>query len=323
MSAPPRLLHHPLSAASEPVLLPHSQLSHQEHTLSSGRRSQGTPAAATPASSGHQHPAPILPVGTAAQPRLVYMPAAVMPEVALSSAAEAQPQGAQQGLPQLPQGMDSPQPDSTASASPSMHHLAATVQLLHHIDLETADHHAGFEQLPAALPPRAASQQLSLGHASAANMAAGNESQLLGCLPVTEQADAAEDQNGGSSGSLARADAVQQYEEGQTQEANAGSQPGESLQQEGDADACEKHSQQHPEVQGVSAESTESAQGWEARDSCTDGSHEATSWGMQEEASCEMEGQFLAGQSCRDLGAHCQGLTTVDCFVAATSICLQ
>lgn len=301
VSAPPQLLHQPLSAAPGPLLLPHTQLSHQEHTLSSGQQSPDNPAAATTASSGHQHPALILPAGTAAQPRFADMTAAVMPEAAPSSVVVAQPEGAQQGVPQLPQDQDSLQLHSTAPASPSMHHLAATMQLLHQIDLETADHRAGSEQLPPTLPLDAASQ-LSLEHASAANVAAGNDSTLLGCLPVTENADAAEDQIAGSSGSLAQADAVPQKEKEQAQEGSAGGQHGGSLQQE--RDSAEK---QHPEVQGVSAERTNSAQGWEARDLCTDGSHEASSWGMQEEVSSELEGQHAAGQTCEGFSAQCNG----------------
>lgn len=295
MSAPPQLLHQPLSDASQPLLLPHTQPSHQEHTLSSGWQSPDSPTAATIASSGHQHPALSFSTGTAAQPRLADMTVAVMPEVSPASGAVAQPQGPQQGVPQLPQGMDSLQPDSTAPASPGMHHLAATMQLLHQIDLETADHHAGSAQLPPALQPDAASQ-LSLEHPSAAN-----GSMLLGSLAVTEQADAAEGQNAGSSGSLAQADAAQQDEEEQVQDANAGGQHGRNPQHE--ADGAEKHRQQHLEVQGVSAKSNDSTQGWEVHDSCTDGPHEAGSWGMQEEASSELEGQFSAGQSCRDPGA--------------------
>lgn len=299
VGAPPQLLHQPLSLPSGPLLLPHSQLPHQEHTCSSGRQSQDSPTAATTASSGHQHPAPGFPAGTAAQPSLADLTAVVMPEVA---PAMAQPEGAQLGVPQLPQGMDSPQPDSTAPAPPGLHHLAATMQLLDQIDLETADQHAGSEQLPAALPPDAASQQPSLEHPAAADMAAGNDLQLLGSLAITEQADAAEDQNAGSSGSLAQADAVQQDEEGQAQEEHAGGQHGGNPQQE--ADGAEKQSQQHSDVQGVSAGSTDSTQG-----SCTDGSHEAASWGVQEEASSELEGQFSAGQSCLDLSAQCNVLT--------------
>ena len=231
------------------------------------------------------------------------MTPAVVPWAAPSAGAVAQPEGAQQGVPQPPQGLDAPQPDSMAPASPSMHHLAATMQLLHQIDLETADQHAGCEQLLPVLPPDTVSQQPSrVEHPAAADMAAGNDSQLLGCLAVTGQADTTEDQNAGSSGSLAQADAVQQrQEEGQPQEASAGDQQRGSLQQE--EYSVEKQSQQQPELQGVSAEGTHSAQGWEARDSTTDGSHEAASWGMQEEASSELEGQFSAGQSCQDLSA--------------------
>ena len=224
-----------------------------------------------------------------------------MLEAVSSLAVGVQLERAQQGVLQLPQGKASVKPDRAAPSTPDMHGLAATMQLLHQIDLETAGRHADAPQLPTVFPSHNASQQPSAEQRAAADPAAGDDSWLLDSSAPAEAAGMAEHQNAGrrrrekSSAGLAEADAVQQSEAEEAQESSAGSHQAKGLQQQ--ADSIEEQSQLRPAVQDLPAEDSGSIQSREAQDSCTNGSHDAASWGVREQTSYELEGEFLAGVS--------------------------
>ena len=284
----PQLMTSPSSAASGSRSVSCSQSCHQENALHSGLQPQDSTAACLTASSGHQKPAVGLSAGTAAQPRPADANDTVVLEPVPCLADEVLLKREQQGLLERPQGKGSTKLHRAAPSPPGMPDLAATMQLLHQIDLETAGH-AASSQLPTMLQSDVASQQPSLEN----HAAAGNESCLL---DSAETAGLPEHWHTGSSASLAQADAVQGSEKEEAQELSGSSQQEESPQQQ--ADSAEKQSQQHPEVHVLAAEETESTQSREAQDSLTGGSHDAASWGMQEQASYELEGKFSAGQCC-------------------------
>ena len=273
-----------------------SQSCCQERSLNAGLQSQDGTAASLNAGSGHQNPAVGLSAGTAAQTSPADSTGAVELEAAPFEAAEVHFERAQQEVPRRPQGKDSTKPDSTAPIAPGMPGIAATLQLLHQIDLETVGHHAGSSQLPTVLQSDSASQQPSLEHHAAADAAAGDDSHLLDCSAVAEAAGVPEHWHVSSSATLTQADAVQQSEEALAEELSGSNQEAESPQQQ--AGSAEKESQQHPKVQVLAAEETGSTPGHGGQESLTDGSHAAASWGIQEQASVELEAKFSAGPSC-------------------------
>ena len=273
-----------------------SQSYHQEQTLNSGKQSQDSTAAFLIDTSGHQIPALGLATQLAAQPSLIDTTGTEVLEAVSSLSAEIQLERAQSGVPQRLQGKDSVKPDAAAHNAPRMHGLAATMQLLQQIDLETAGHDTGSSQLPTVLHSDSVSRQPSLEHHAAADPAAGHETRLLDPSAPAEAAGMTRQQSAGSRADLAQSDAVQQNEEEQAQESSGSSQQAEGRQQQ--ADSAEKQSQLHPEGQDLAVEDTGSTQGREAQDSCTDGAHDAASWDVQEQASYELGGEFSAGQSC-------------------------
>lgn len=302
LGQPLQLMTLPSHAASGSQSVSHSQSCHQEHALNSGMQPQDSISASLIDSSGHQIPAVGLSAGIAAQPRPVEMTGIEVLEAVPSLGAEVQLERAQTGVPQQPQGKDSGKPDGAAGNAPGMHGLAATMQLLQQIDLETAGHHTGSSQLPTVLHADSARQQPSLEHRAAADPAAGHDSRLLDSSAPAEAAVIANQQSVGSRADAALSDAVQQSEEEPAQELSGSSQQTEGPQQQ--ADSAEKQSQLHPEGQDLLSEDTGSTQGREAQDLYTDSSHDAASWDVQEQACDELEGKFSAGQRCLCLSSR-------------------
>ena len=299
-----------------------TQSCHQERSLDAGLQLPDSTAASLIAGGGHQNSAVGLSAGTAAQTSPVDATGTVEIEAAHFEAAEVHFERAQQGFPRRLQGKDSNKPDSAAPNAPNMPGLAATLQLLHQIDLETVGHHAGSSQLPTVLQSDNASQQPSLEHHAAADAAAGDDSHLLDSSAVAEAAGVPEHWHDSSSAALTQADAVHQSEKALAQELSGSSQEAESPQQQ--AGSAEKESQQHPKVQVLVAEETGSTPSQRAQDSLTDGSHAAASWGMQEQASNDLEGNFSAGPSyCISVVETGDDCPSVTYFVADTESILQ